>query len=227
MGFKMRIRLLIMLLLGFHLNGCVARYFQQGVLHKKLVSNYHPDTLTYRNFVVCDVVGRYAETMKVLDTNTDSLMKIVNASFVNNDIPIQRLDGSNQCDQRLIDARPLRGYDFKTRHAIELLDKDIEGLQLIPVIYIDNIIRFTGSISSAGVTDDQGFLFMPFITFLVFIFDGDELVYRHMVTHKADALRAPYLDETLELPSAGSVTQENWDELVRRTMRRYLKRVEK
>jgi hypothetical protein len=216
-----------MLFFALLLNGCIARYFQQGVLHKKVINSYAADTLTYRDFVVCNIVGRYAETLKVLDTNTDSLMKIVNASFVNNDIPLRSMVGSNQCDQRLIDARPLRGFNFKTSHAIKLLDKDIEGLQLIPVIYIDNIITFTGSISSAGVTDDQGFLFSPFITFLIIIFDGDELVYRHMVTHKADALRAPYLDQTLELPSAGSVTQENWDELVRRTMRRYMKRVER
>lgn len=221
---KFKVVLLVLTVIVF--NGCVARYFQQGVLHKKVAKTYPADTLAYRNFVVCEIVGRYAETLKVLESNTDSLMKIVNASFANNDIPLRSLSGSNHCDQRLIDARPLRGYDFKTEHAMKLLDKDIQGLQLIPVIYIDNIIRFTGSISSAGVTDDQGFLFMPFVTLLIIIFDGDELVYRHMVTHKADALRAPYLDETLELPSAGSVTQENWDELVRRTMRRYKKRLE-
>lgn len=222
----MRLRLFAVLFLGLLLNGCVARYYQEGLLRKKVASSYSDDTLTYSNFVVCNIVGRYAETLKVLDTNTDSLLTIVNSGFNKNGIAIQGISGSNHCDERLIDARPFRARNLKNSHALKLRDKNIEGLQLIPVIYIDNIIRFTGSISSAGVTDDQGFLFMPFVTLLIIIFDGDELVYRHMVTHKADALRAPYLDETLELPSAGSVTQENWDELVRRTMRRYKKRLE-
>ncbi len=47
-----------------------------------------------------------------------------------------------------------------------------------------------------------------------------------MVTHKAEAMRAPEYKEAFEFTPGGTVTQENWDELVRRTMRRYVKRLE-
>lgn len=211
-------------------SACVPSYYQKGILRKKVIDSYNnEEPLTLRNFIICNIIGRqgYIENIKVVETDSDSLLAIFEIALSNNGIKITRIQGENRCNDGLIAARPLRGNDIKTEDAIALLDRNLEGLQMIPIIYIDNHIIFTGSISSAGVTDDSGFLFMPFVTLLIFIFDGDELIYRHMVTHKADALRAPYLDEAHELTSAGTVTQENWDELVRRTMRRYKKRLEK
>lgn len=227
MAFKLRFVIAIGLAITFQ--GCVAKYWQNGHFRKKAVSSYVRKPLQYRDFTICNIIGRqgYVENLKVVETDTDSLLDIFETALSNNGIRIIRNEGENRCHNGLIASRPLRANDIRTEDAIQLLDENIEGLQLIPIIYIDNHIIFTGSISSAGVTDDHGFLFIPFVTLLIFIFEGEELVYRHMVTHKADALRAPYLDEAHELTSAGTVTQENWDELVRRTMRRYKKRLEK
>lgn len=222
-------QLFLIILLTVLTNGCVPRYFQKGIFRKKVVNSYTNEPLVYGNYVLCNIIGRqgHGNELTSVSTDNDSLLLLLHTAFANNGMDLARLRGDNYCDDALIEARPLRGNDIKKEYAIKLLENHLDGFRLVPVIYIDNHIIFTGSISSAGVTDDSGFLFMPFVTLLIFIFDGNELIYRHMVTHKADALRAPYLDEAHELTSAGTVTQENWDELVRRTMRRYMKRVEK
>jgi hypothetical protein len=155
----------------------------------------------------------------------DSMFAIVDRAFANAGINIERRQGSNFCTKELILERPFRGSDFKNDQVLALTDTSIAESQMVPVIFIHNLISFTGSMYN-GVTTDDGFNYKPYITLLVCVIKDGEIVYRDMITHNALTTRAPELDKAYQLPSAANVTQDGWDEHVRRVMKRYFKRME-
>jgi hypothetical protein len=222
-------RVIIAVGLAICFQGCIAKYWQKGQFRKKVISSYSQEPLLVNDFIVCNRVrkdGLFPD-FRTVETNVDSILHIFQTSIENLGIQTTFEIEQNLCNEELINVPHLSARRVKTGD-VRPSKPYASGQQImVPVIFIDNAIFFTGSISSAGVTDDQGFLFIPFVSLIVFIFDGERLVYRHMVTHKAEAMRAPEYEDAFNLTPGGTVTQENWDELVRRTMRRYMKRVEK
>jgi hypothetical protein len=163
---------------------------------------------------------------RIDELNEDSVLTILENAFSASNLKLVRGLGKNYCTDEIIATRSFRGNEIGQIHIENMSIEDIEGLQIIPIVFIDNLVRFTGSMSSSGVTDDSGFNFIPYVTLLVIIVDQGEVVYRSTFTHNATMIRGLELEEAMSFSSAASVTQQNWNELVKRTMHRYKKRLE-
>jgi hypothetical protein len=203
----------------------VPRFYQKARFSRETIKVYTDDSFYVSNFILCNVVGEQgALEIYSIELPPDSIKSILDTAFMTNDFHLKWDGGTNYCNQKLVDSRPLRGGDLDRDEISSLITQDINGYQMVPVVYIDNHLIFSTSFSSGGIYSANGWMYLPFITIAVFIFDGDKLIYRRMFTHKADGANAPGFEQALRLPPASGATQDDWNELVRRLMKDYTKR---
>jgi hypothetical protein len=159
--------------------------------------------------------------------NGDSLMQVFWKSFEKLDLPTElRLsEGKNQVDSAFYDDYVIKIRKIDEQWVKDIADADASTPILVPIIHILTRNSFTSFISSGGLAGSNGFNVVSFVNLIVYVVEDGEIVYSRHVRHSSDITKANSREEAEAIPPAPLVTQEHWDELVRRAMKDYIKRL--
>jgi hypothetical protein len=164
---------------------------------------------------------------KNIEVDSDSLINLVVNNLLNLNInikvgEIKNISEDAFCHSQFIRIRDLKNIDF------DKLGINSKGKRvLIPIIQIDDIFRFTAYITSNNVSGDAGFNNVTYFSFLPVIIENNKVIYADNIRYGSKGTTTHSREEAENLPIAYQVKEKHIEELVRRAMRRYVKRLEK
>lgn len=162
-----------------------------------------------------------------MELDTDSLMGLFQTGLSNQSVRLRVDVGQNRanplfCDREKISLRSLK-KDF-----LPLDDLSDQGTRyLVPVVNVADIFRFTGYVTSGGMWGDSGYMRFTSLSLLLFVVENGEIIYAEKRRYASRRSWANTLEEVKAIQPAIEVRKEHIDELVRRGMRRYVRRLEK
>ncbi len=190
--------------------------------------NYSDKDLIISDYYFCSHQRQMVLVDNVFDPliiETDSILRFFYQGISNQGINLILKPGENNAIPRLCNREVISLNKVRK----ELLDKlninDTESRYLVPLINIADIYRFTGYMTSNFVAGDEGFMRYTSLSLLVFIIENDKIIYATKHRYASKRTFANSLEEVRAIPPAYQVREEHIEELVRRAMKRYIKRL--
>jgi hypothetical protein len=162
-----------------------------------------------------------------MELDTDSLMGLFQTGLSNQGVRLRVDKGQNRatsllCDREIISLRSVK-KDF-----LSMADLSGQGTRyLVPVVNFADTYRFTGYVTSGGMVGDSGYMRYTSLSLLLFVVENGEIIYAEKRRYASKRSWANTLEKVKAIPPAIEVRKEHIDELVRRGMRRYVRRLEK
>jgi len=227
-------RLLFRLVLGVSLcliQGCAPN----DVFHKKSKGKWvtkksynQADTLVIKDYALYNSRGKislFAEKSH-FEVDKDSLLTVLLSSLKKLGLEnIKMKKGSNIVDSTLYLQEGVRIRHFDESYIYKIAGDTRNSPALVLITFAHNQFFFTGFISSGGMAGSSGYTILSWLSLFVFVVDQNEIVYSRHIRYKSDQVWADSEDEILAVPPLAAVKQEHWDELVRRAMKDYIKRM--
>ncbi len=225
------IRYLVFVVLCF----CSCKGFDSFLIHdrlqQKVKSKYGNEVLYIEDYMFCNFKRQRTLMKNVFEernTNSDSLIGLFSEKFEKTGLNIfysaggVNLADSSICHKEVLRINHLSKMDFSAL-GINSSSRKI----LIPVIKIADIYSFTGYMTSNMVAGDAGFMNFTSLSLLVYIIEDNEVIYTSNHRYASKRTFANSLEEVRAIPPAYQVREEHIEELVRRAMKRYVKRLER
>ncbi len=193
-------------------------------------SKYINDSIYFSNYILCSHQRKMAMVnLEFVDTdiNQDSLIGMFISNFQQIDIKLLNSKGENlfepkYCHKESLSLRHLRNYEFE-KNGINSNNKKV----LFPIVVVDDIYQFTGYMTSNQVAGDDGFMHNTSLKLIVLILENNKIIYSEKQRYVSKKTFANSLEEVKAIPPAYQVREEHIEELVRRAMKRYVKRLER
>jgi hypothetical protein len=203
-------------------------FFREGKFKSVTQKHYQFEPLLLRNHTIYNSrqkVSFFSE-YEPFQIDKDSLRQVVFDVFEGLDIDSLKIVGG----ENLIDSALYKNPTFNFRKIdsgyLTELAGNTEGVAvLVPLVYAYNLFSFTGFISSGGLAGSSGWYFISYLDLIVYIVKDQKVIYSRHIRYKSDQVWADSEDEILAVPPLAAVKQEHWDELVRRAMKDYIKRL--
>jgi hypothetical protein len=162
-----------------------------------------------------------------IEFDSDTVMGLFYEGIANQGVSLRVDTGTNRaspllCDREIISLRSVK-KDFLSMADLS----DQEKRYLVPVVNIADIYRFTGYVTSGGMVGDSGYMRYTSLSLLLFVVENGEIIYAEKRRYASKRSWANSLEEVKAIPPAYQVREEHIEELVRRGMRRYVRRLEK
>jgi len=160
--------------------------------------------------------------------NEDSVANLVLNKIKGLDIHLVYDSLSNAAIDRICHKETLRLKYFLNGDELNNLQIDSKGKRvLVPVLNITDLYMFTGYMTSNFVPGDGGFMNFTSLSLMIFIIEDNEVIFADHIRYASKRTMANSLDEVRAIPPALEVNEEHIEELVRRAMKRYIKKLEK
>ncbi|MCH6198845.1 hypothetical protein MMU07_04605 [Aquiflexum sp. LQ15W] len=162
-----------------------------------------------------------------MELDADSLMGLFQTGLSNQGVRLWVDKGQNRatsllCDREVISLKRMK-KDFLTE-----ADLGDQGTRyLVPVVNFADIYRFTGYVTSGGMWGDSGYMRFTSLSILIIVVENGKVIYADSRSYASERSWANTLEEVKAIPPAYQVREEHIEELVRRGMRRYVRRLER
>jgi hypothetical protein len=162
-----------------------------------------------------------------LEIDSDSIMGLFYNELSRQGASLRVDQGENRatpllCDREVISLRQMK------KHFLSAADLTGQGTRyLVPVVNIADIYFFTAYGTSGGMGGNSGYMRYTSLSLLLFVVENGEIIYAEKRRYASKRTNAPTLEEVKAIPPAYQVREEHIEELVRRGMRRYVRRLEK
>ncbi|MCH6198843.1 hypothetical protein MMU07_04595 [Aquiflexum sp. LQ15W] len=162
-----------------------------------------------------------------MELDADSVMVLFQTGLSNQGASLRVEEGQNQatpllCDREFITLRQMK------KHFLSEADLGGQGTRyLVPVVNFADRYRFTAYVTSGGMGGHSGYMRYTTMSLLLFVVENGEIIYADSRSFFSKTTMAPTLEKVKAIPPAIEVRKEHIDELVRRGMRRYVRRLEK
>lgn len=224
---------LAMFVLALTLFGCkgLNSFYTHNRLQRVAMPKYEDDTLQISNYILCSYQremtlfeANYADTR----FNEDSIMSLFSSKIEKLGVKNMLNFGSNLADSGLCHREQLKIKHIKKRIPEQLdFNSDSNQTFIIPFFQISDIYRFTGYLTSNFVAGNDGYMNFTSVSLIVFVVKNGEIIYSDHRRYASKRTMAPTLEEVKAIPAAYQVREEHIEELVRRAMRRYVRRLKK
>jgi hypothetical protein len=162
-----------------------------------------------------------------MEFGADSLMGLFQTGLSNQCIMLRLDEGQNRATPLLCERGFITLKQMKKRFLSEA-DLGGQGTRyLVPVVNFADRYGFTAYVTSGGMGGHSGYLRYTSLSLLLFVVENGEIIYAENRRYASKRSWANTLEEVKAIPPAIEVRKEHIDELVRRGMRRYVRRLEK
>jgi hypothetical protein len=192
-----------------------------GKRHHIVKKSYPIDTILISDYISCyglrNTIG--IESTPPTLFNKDSLFNHFEIALKNTDLVFKMDDNNlNQCDSIFHSywAMKINQVDKKK---IKSLTTG-KNLTLVPFIYFDDYYRKYIYFSSTGVAGGGGYIKKPYLKMIVFLLDGDNIIYARSAIHFG---KGHHVNEKEDIDKV--ISQDHWDKLVELVMKDYIKRL--
>jgi hypothetical protein len=162
-----------------------------------------------------------------LEIDSDSVMGSFYNELSRQGASLRVEQGENRATPLLCDREVIKLRSVKKDFLSEANTSDQGTRYLVPVVNVADIYRFTGYVTSGGMVGDSGYMRYTILSLLLFVVEDGEITYSDSRSFFSKTTMAPTLEEVKAIPPAYQVREEHIEELVRRGMRRYVRRLEK
>jgi hypothetical protein len=226
------IRSLLVLVLASFLIGCkgLNSYYTHDRFQREIRSSYERDTLGLSDYFICS--HQRQETLFGTEfeerlTDDDSILNQLVIKIGSQGIHLAHELGVNIADSELCNRHVIKIKHVEKKIPTNSLNNTENVSRIITFLEIADIYRFTGYMTSNLVAGDGGFRKYTSISLIIFIVKNGEVIYSDHRRYASKRTMANSLEEVRAIPPAYQVREEHIDELVRRAMKRYVRRLEK
>lgn len=226
------IRCLLIIILASFLIGCkgLNSYYTHDRFQREIRPSYERDTLYLSDYFICS--HQRQETLFETDyverlTNDDSILNQLVIKMGNQGLNVDRENGVNLANPELCNRHVLKIKQVEKDIFSKILSNTENRKIIIPLVRTVDLYRFTGYMTSNMVAGDGGFRNFTSVRLIVFVIENGEVIYSDHRRYASKRTMANSLEEVRAIPPAYQVREEHIDELVRRAMKRYVKRLEK
>lgn len=227
------IRHLLVIILASFLISCkgLNSFYTHDRFQREIRSSYERDTLYLSDYFICshqrqmtlfnaEYQDRLAEPDSILGIFQD---KINNLGLITVKNRGKDLSDSNLCHREQVKMKHIINHKGNSLGLVKIKDNTV----ILPFFQITDLYRFTGYMTSGLVAGDDGFMNFTSVSLIVFIIKNGEVIYSDHRRYASKRTMANSLEEVRAIPPAYQIREEHIEELVRRAMKRYVKRLER
>jgi len=186
------------------------------------------DTLLVKDYALFNSRSKqsFSPEKGPFEVDEDSLFTVLVSSIKKLSLENIKIEmGNNIIDSTVYRIQVVGIKHFDDSYIYEIAGDTRNSPALVLITNAHNQYLFSGFISSGGMAGSSGYAITTWLGLFVFVVDQNEIVYSRHIRYKSDQIWADSEDEILAVPPLAAVKQEHWDELVRRAMKDYIKRM--
>jgi hypothetical protein len=213
----MRITILLILLLS----SCFTSLKTRERRHQVVQKNYDlGDSLHISTVFLCNYNRLGQDSIREVRINRDSVFSIFKNSLSKLNLPIIYHDIDYHCDDKLLKNYYMKISKIDTCKILDLTRNKKESVHLTVVLSLEKWDVSNWSFTPRLVPNRQEQR-VYYIQLVVFIIKRNTITYSRQFTFCGDVLDIDYLN----LDPKTNINQKHWDELVEKTMKDYVKRL--
>lgn len=206
-------------------------YFRHDHLNSLTEKEFSNTEIHVKNYFLCCYSRRrslWENNFEDKAINGDSILINVLNKIESQGVNLEYDTLFNVSENKICHRETLRLKHFLNQNHLNNLQIDSKGKKvLVPVVNIADLYTFTGYMTSNMVAGDGGFMNFTSLSLMIFIIEDNKVIFAEHRRYASKRTFANSLEEVRAIPPAYQVREEHIEELVRRAMKKYVKRLER